>query len=467
MQANYKVVSSEDINYLSAIVGSDYSLTDTENKLKYGSDYTGDFYFEPALILIPSNTEEISKIVSYCYRESIPVTVRGAGTSLSAATVPVYGGIIIAMERFNKIILLDQRNLQAIVEPGVINDVLQAAAIAEGLYYPPDPASKGSCFLGGNIAHSSGGPKAVKYGTTKEYILNLEVVLPNGVIFQTGANTLKNSTGYNLTQLMIGSEGTLGIITKITVKLIPYPAHRLLLLAYFENIEQACTGVASIFHHGITPSALEFVERAAWEYTISYTGLHREIPEWAQALLIIEVDGNYLEGLQQDCEKIYEVLESHHCREVLYAESDFEKEQIWAIRRKVGEAMKSISAFREEDATVPRAELPQLLKRVKEIGEQYKFRSFCYGHAGDGNVHINILRENLNDREWEAVIHQGAREIFEVCKELNGTISGEHGIGYIQKEYMDIIFPQEHLLLLKNIKLAFDPKYIMNPGKIF
>ena len=467
MQIYYKIPDEKDIAYVTSVVGAENILADEENKRIYGSDYTGEFYFEPAFAVKPGNTEEISKIVRYCNENRIAITPRGAGTSLSAATIPVEGGIVLSLERLNKIIEIDERNLQATVEPGVINEVLQQAVIAKGLFYPPDPASKGSCFLGGNVAHSSGGPKAVKYGTTKEYILNLEVVLPNGEIIMTGANTLKNSTGYNLTQLMVGSEGTLGIVTKIVVKLIPYPAHRLLMMAFFESIDKACTSVAAIFHKGITPSALEFVERAAWDHTMGYTGNSMTLPGWAQALLIIEVDGNYLDSLQKDCESIYATLEENGCGDVLYAESDFEKEQIWAIRRKVGEAVKSISAFREEDATVPRAELPKLLHEVKAIGTKYNFRSFCYGHAGDGNVHINILRDSLSDEAWETVIHTGAKEIFEVCKRLKGTISGEHGIGYVQKEYMGIIFPEEQINLMKRIKAAFDPNGIMNPGKIF
>ena len=467
MQGKYKTANENDIEFLTGIVGKEYAFNDMDSKKEYGSDYTGEFHFEPALILKPVSTAEISQILKYCNEQHIPVTPRGAGTSLSAATIPVEGGIMLSMERFNNIIEVDNRNLQATLEPGVINEILQQAVIGQGLYYPPDPASKGSCFLGGNVAHSSGGPRAVKYGTTKEYILNLEVILPSGDIIWTGANTLKNSTGYNLTQLMVGSEGTLGVVTKIVVKLIPYPVHRLLMMASFDSIEKACTSVAAIFHKGITPSALEFVEREAWDYTVGYTKNSFELPEWARAVLIIEVDGHYMETLQKDCEIIYAVLEENGCGDVLYAESDFEKDRIWAIRRKVGEAVKSISQFREEDATVPRAELPKLLHEVKAIGEKYHFRSFCYGHAGDGNVHINILREKLDDEAWEKVIHLGAREIFEVCKALKGTISGEHGIGYVQKEYMDVMFAPVQLELMRKIKLAFDPNGIMNPGKIF
>jgi glycolate oxidase len=397
----------------------------------------------------------------------IPVTVRGAGTGLSGAALPVYGGIVISMERFNKILQIDERNLQATVEPGVINYVFQEEVKKLGLFYPPDPASWGSCSLGGNVAHSSGGPKAVKYGTTRDYVLNIEMVLPNGEVILTGANTLKYSTGYNLTHLMIGSEGTLGIITKIVFRLIPLPKYDLLMLVPFTSAEKACEAVGATFRAGITPSAMEFMERDAIDWSIRYAGeVNFSIrPEW-QALLLIEVDGNNLDVLFSDCETISQIMTDHGCDEILMADTADQKASLWKIRRKVGEAVKSNSVYKEEDTVVPRAELPALLKGVKEIGRRYGFKSVCYGHAGDGNLHVNIIKGDLADEVWDRELPKGIREIFELCKTLGGTISGEHGIGLVQKGYLPIVFPPHQMELMRQIKTLFDPNLILNPGKM-
>jgi glycolate oxidase len=317
------------------------------------------------------------------------------------------------------------------------------------------------------VAHSSGGPRALKYGTTKDYVLNLEVVLPNGEIIWTGANTLKYSTGYHLTQLLVGSEGTLGFVTKIVMKLLPLPKQNLLMLAAFASAEKACEAVAEIFRAGITPSALEFMERDAIDYSMQYTGANIEIPEWVQAHLLIEVDGNNLDQLFIDCEEINKVLEKFEVGDVQFAESAAEKEKLWLLRRKVGEAVKSQSVYKEEDTVVPRAYLPKLLQGVKKIGATYGFQSVCYGHAGDGNLHVNILKGKLTDEQWNKNIKTAIREIFQLCKSLGGTISGEHGIGYVQQEFMDIMFSELHLELMRGIKKVFDPNNIMNPGKIF
>jgi glycolate oxidase len=372
------------------------------------------------------------------------------------------------MEKFNQILKIDEQNLQAIVEPGVINYVFQEEVKKKGLFYPPDPASWGSCSLGGNIAHSSGGPKAVKYGTTRDYVLNLEVVLANGDVIWTGANTLKYSTGYNLTHLMVGSEGTLGIVTKIVFKLIPAPTHDLLMLIPFNNAEKACESVAAVFKSGIIPSAMEFMEKDAIKWSIQHAGeVNFKIDEACEALLLVEVDGTDTEVLMKQCESISQTMVNHECGEILFADSAEQKNALWKIRRKVGEAVKSNSIYKEEDTVVPRAELPKLLKGVKEIGNRYGFKSVCYGHAGDGNLHVNIIKGDLSEEAWEKELPKGITEIFELCKKLGGTISGEHGIGLVQKQYMPIMFSDNHLNLFKQIKKVFDENWILNPGKIF
>ncbi|MCW3075651.1 MAG: FAD/FMN-dependent dehydrogenase [Bacteroidetes bacterium] len=465
---DYNKATSITFKQFEAIVGAGNVSTDKEQLEKYGQDETEDLIFLADVVVKPQTVEQVSAIAKICNDNKIPLTTRGAGTGLSGAALPLKGGVLLSMEKFNKILKIDERNLQAMVEPGVINYTFQEEVKKLGLFYPPDPASWGSCSLGGNIAHSSGGPKAVKYGTTRDYVLNLEVVLANGDIMWTGANTLKYSTGYNLTHLMVGSEGTLGIVTKIVFKLIPLPKYDLLMLVPFKEAEDACRAVGQVFRAGITPSAMEFMERDAIDWSIKYAGeVNFEIkPEW-QALLLIEVDGNNQEVLMQDCEVISAIMQEHNSDEILFADSAEQKNALWKIRRKVGEAVKSNSIYKEEDTVVPRAELPALLKGVKDIGRKYGFSSVCYGHAGDGNLHVNIIKGDLSDDVWNNDLPKGIKEIFELCKTLRGTISGEHGIGLVQKEYLDIVFPKHQLELMRNIKKVFDPNYILNPGKIF
>lgn len=463
----YGKVTGKVLDELIAICGTDFVSTSKEVVEDYSHDYTEDLRYYPEVVVKPRTAVEISAIMKLCNRERIPATPRGAGTGLSGGALPVFGGILISMERFNKILEIDERNLQATVEPGVINQVFQDAVIEKGLFYPPDPASRGSCFLGGNLAECAGGPKAVKYGVTKDYVLNTEVVLPSGDIIWTGANVLKNSTGYNLTQLLIGSEGTLGIITKIVFRLIPYPTHNLLLLVPFTSAEKACEAVAAVFRAGITPSAMEFMERDAIDYVRKFVDVNLAVADDIKAHLIIEVDGNDMDALFKDCERITEVMNEFGATDVLFAESAQQKAELWKMRRATGEAVKSHSIYKEEDTVVPRAELPALLKGVKDIGAKYGFRSVCYGHAGDGNLHVNIIKEEMSDEDWNTLVPKGIREIFELCVKLGGTISGEHGIGLVQKDYMDVPFSKVQLDLQKGIKTLFDPNHILNPGKMF
>ncbi len=464
---HYQRVTSAIIEQFIGISGKEHVLSDAETLHDYGHDQTEDLQFRPELVIKPGKAEEISEILKICNRHLIPLTPRGGGTGLSGGALPVHGGIILSTERLNRIIEIDERNLQATVEPGVINQVFQDAVMEKGLFYPPDPASRGSCFLGGNLAECAGGPKAVKYGVTKDYVLNMEVVLPTGEIIWTGANVLKNSTGYNLTQLMIGSEGTLGVITKIVFKLIPLPTKNLLLLVPFFSPEKACEAVSAVFKAGITPSGMEFMERDAIEFVMQYVDVKVPVKDGILAHLLIEVDGNDQDMLFRDCEKISEVMYRYECDEILFAESAQQKADLWRMRRAVGEAVKSHSIYKEEDTVVPRASLPVLLNGVKQIGKKYGFRSVCYGHAGDGNLHVNIIRENMSQEDWDNQVPKGITEIFELCVKLKGTISGEHGIGYVQKNYMTVAFNPVQIELQKGIKKLFDPNLILNPGKMF
>ncbi len=461
-------LSENIIQSLEKILGHEFVFTDQETRNRYGHDETEDYVFPPAVVVKPANSSEISGILKLANQHQIPVTTIGGQTGLSGGALCIHQGIGLSTERLNKIIEIDEKNLQVTVEPAVITQVLREAVAEKGLFYPPDPSSQGSCWIGGNVAENAGGARAVKYGVTKDYVLNLEIVLANGEIIWTGANTLKNSTGYNLTQLMVGSEGTLGIITKIVMKLLPKNNHNVLMLIPFFQADQACEAVSAIFRAGIVPSALEFMERDAIDWTLKYNNnISVTVKPEIQAHLLVEVDGNYPEILFAEAEKIMTVVEQFSIDEVLFADTKDQKNALWKMRRSVAEAVKANSVYKEEDTVVPRFELPKLLKGIKAIGEKYGFKSVCYGHAGDGNLHVNIIRGTLSDHDWDVEVTKGIREIFELTVSLKGTLSGEHGIGFVQKNYMDIAFNNTQIQLMKGIKSIFDPNNILNPGKIF
>jgi glycolate oxidase len=450
------------------IIGAAYVVTDRDLLQPYSHDETEELVFMPQVVLKPRTAEEIGAVMRICNDHRIPVTPRGAGTGLSGGALPHLGGVVISTERMNTIIGIDERNGQVVTEPGVITEVLQDAVRERGLFYPPDPSSRGSCFIGGNIAENSGGPKAVKYGVVKDYVLNLELVLPTGDIIWTGANVLKNSTGYNLTALVVGSEGTLGIVTKIVLKLLPLPRYDLLMLVPFRSLEKAGEAVAAIFRAGFVPSALELVEVDALRITVRYLESAVDVPADIAAHLLIEVDGNDPEKLMTDMEAIAVLLEGYGAGEdVLLAEDAAQKAELWKIRRRVAEAVKKAGYTIEEDTVVPRAELPALIRGVKALGLEYGFHAVCYGHAGDGNLHIRIKKEgSVNSQEDPAMV-ESLRALFGLVRRLGGTISGEHGVGLVQKGYLDIVFNEVQLELMRGIKAVFDPNGILNAGKIF
>ena len=469
MQSNIKSgLTAEIINSFRKIVGENYVLYDDETLDRYAHDETENLYYLPDVVIKPRTAEEISEIMKICNAKKIPVTPRGAGTGLSGGALPHLGGVVLAMERLNSILGIDERNLQVTTEPGVITEVLQTTVKEKGLFYPPDPASRGSCFIGGNISENSGGPKAVKYGVVKDYVLNLEVVLPTGEIIWTGANVLKNSTGYNLTQLIVGSEGTLGIVTKIVLRLIPFPKYDLLMLVPFKKLEQAGEAVSAIFRAGFVPSAMELVEINALKIVSDFVDSSAvQVSDDIEAHLIIEVDGNNMDVLMGEMEAISEMLMQYEIGEIYFAADAQQKAELWKLRRRVAEAVKLVGYTIEEDTVVPRAELPALIRGVKELGVQYNFDVVCYGHAGDGNLHIRIHKDGTPNSFGDEEMTKSLRALFELVKNLGGTISGEHGIGLIQKGYMDIMFEAKQLELMRQIKKAFDPNNILNAGKIF
>ncbi len=465
---NYTRINKSHIKYFNQILDDNNILFGKECS-QYASDHTENLTFVPELVLFPNSTQDVANILRYCNKHNISITPSAALTGLSGGALPIYGGISLSMKKMNKVLSIDEENFQATIQPGLINEEFQNILEKKNLFYPPDPASKGSCTLGGNFALNAGGPKAVKYGVTSNYVLNLEIVLPNGDVFWTGANTLKNSTGYNLTQLMIGSEGTLGVITKAVVKLLSLPSQKLLILIPFNINLEACRAVSDIMYNNILPSSLEFMEKDAVVFVRdqNYADLPFTIEEKTESYLLIEIDGSNKEQLFNEAEKIYDLLQNYDCGEVIVADNKIEQERIWKVRRSIGLAVKAFSIYKEEDTVVPRANLVKLLEGVKIIGTKYNFKSICYGHAGDGNLHVNILKDGLTNYQWDVILNKAIREIFELCVKLGGTISGEHGIGFVQKQYMDIPFTDSNLELQKQIKQIFDPNNILNPGKIF
>ncbi|MDL5048885.1 FAD-linked oxidase C-terminal domain-containing protein [Oscillatoria amoena NRMC-F 0135] len=454
-------VSIDIVSQFEAIVGKENVILDKELRGEYAHDKTEDYSFLPSVVVKPGSTREVSQLLRLCNEQRMSVTARGAGTGLAGSALPTHHGVVISMERFNKILNIDELNLQATVEPGVITEVFQNAVKAKGLFYPPDPASKGSCFLGGNLAQNSGGPKAVKYGVTRDYVLNLEVVLPTGEIIWTGANVLKNSTGYNLTQLMCGSEGTLGIITKIVFKLRGYPQKDVLLLIPFATNEEACKAIAAIFTAGIQPSGVEFFERIAALQTLEYcekvlnSPVTTRFPENMDAYLLCELDGNDEEVLMRDAERVMNVVEQFNAGEILFAESTAQKDELWKVRKNISPAVNWFTLTKSEDVVVPRGNLPKLVTGIKEIGKRYGFKTVCFGHLGDGNLHVNVLKQSISDHDWETKIPEGIGEIFKLTVSLGGTLSGEHGIGIAKRPYMPIAMSQTNLELMRGIKKSF------------
>ncbi len=453
---------------LKEAVGENYVFLDHETLDVFAKDETENLYFLPHIVIKPRTAAEISAVMNICNEYKIPVTPRGAGTGLSGGALPNLGGVLISFERMNSILEIDERNLQVTVEPGVITEVLQNAVKEKGLFYPPDPSSRGSCFIGGNIAENSGGPKAVKYGVVKDYVLNLEVVLPTGEIIWTGANVLKNATGYNLTQLIVGSEGTLGLVTKIVLRLIPYPKFDLLMLVPFNDLEKAGAAVSAIFRAGFTPSALELVEADALRIVSKFVNSSAvPLGNDVAAHLIIEVDGNDTDVLLKEMESIAAVLSDYDCGEIYFADDEMQKAELWKLRRRVAEAVKLAGYTIEEDTVVPRASLPALIQGIKKLRDQYDFDAVCYGHAGDGNLHVRIKKPGSMYSLDNPEVIPALKALFSLVKSMGGTISGEHGIGLIQKEYMPIMFDDVTLNLMRSIKKVFDPNNILNAGKIF
>ncbi len=459
-------ISKTHVEKIKELCGEKNVFHDEETRELYSHDETEDLKFAPEVVVKPQTKEQISALMKFCHEENIPVTPRGGGTGLSGGALAVAGGVVLSVELINNILEIDTENFVAVVQPGVLTEVLQNEVEKLGLYYPPDPASRGSCQLGGNIAENAGGPHAVKYGVTSDYVMGLEVVLPGGDIIRTGGKLFKNVTGYDLTRLFVGSEGTLGIVTEAVLKLLPLPPYRQLLLAPFDSIQNAVTALQKIFMNKIIPSAAEFMVKDAVRFAEERLG--KTFPEHdAEAHLLLEADGTSKTLVEEESVRMGELCMENGALTVLVAENENKQKELWSLRRCIGEAVKKQSTYKEEDTVVPRARLPELLKEIQRISEKYHLRIVCYGHAGDGNIHANILKENMDDQKWKELLPVAVCELFKEVVALGGMISGEHGIGYVQKDYMPIALSPAELTLMKSIKSTFDPRGILNPGKLF
>jgi glycolate oxidase len=450
-------------NQIRSIAGKENVFEDKETRICYSYDATNLKYL-PDLIVYPANCEQIAAIVKLANTFRFPVIPRGAGTGFTGGTLPVEGGVVLVLTKMNKILQIDQDNLLAVVEPGVVTADLQKEVEKIGLFYPPDPASLKMSTLGGNVAECAGGPRAVKYGVTKDYVLGLEVVLPTGEIISAGIQTVKGVVGYDLTKLMVGSEGTLGIVTKIILRLLPLPKAKRTMLAIFPTIEAAATTVSQIISSRIIPTTLEFMDNATIRCVEDY--LHMGLPVEAGALLIIEVDGAP-EAIAQDILEIQEICVANKAVEAKVAKDNQEAEELWKARRAVSPAVVKLNPTKiNEDITVPRSKVAEILRRVEAVAKKHNLIIVNFGHAGDGNIHVNVMIDKRRPGEEERA-HAAVQDIFEATLELGGTISGEHGIGITKAPYIAMELGDMGLEVMKRIKKAFDPNNILNPGKIF
>ncbi len=464
----YKPLTEAILLKLSEIVGEENLLVKTDAIEPYSHDEVAELHHAPEAVARVTNTAQVAAIMKLAQAERFPVTPRGAGQGLSGGAVPAVGGLVLSLERMNRILEIDAENLVATVEPGVITGNLHRAVEERGLFYPPDPASLDSCSLGGNIAENSGGPRAVKYGVTKDYVVGLEVVLPGGEVVNMGGKVVKNVTGYSLIQLLLGSEGTLAVITKILLRLIPLPKERIDLLVPFPDIRSATKSVSEIIEAKIVPVALEFMERDS--LLACEKLLEREVPfRDSAAHLLITLDGADRASMEADSEKIGEIVLNNGAQDVLVADNTPTRERLWDARKKLIEAVKNLSPqkiMETMDVVVPRSEIPVLLDRVKAIAKQEALNIISFGHAGDGNVHVCIVKD-IDDATWRAKVPHAADLIYRACTELGGMITAEHGVGLVRKQYLHHSLDPVQIALMKRIKESFDPGYLLNPAKIF
>jgi len=458
-----KSLNKDLFKRLEKIVGKENLFSSKEDLICYGYDATN-LEMLPDLVVFPTSVEQISQVLTLANENSFPVVPRGMGTGFSGGSIPVQGGVVLVMTRFNRIIEIDAENLIAVVEPGVVTGDFQKEVEKLGLFYPPDPASTLYCTLGGNVAECAGGPRAVKYGVTKDYVLGLEVVLPTGEVIDTGVRTMKGVVGYDLTKLFVGSEGTLGVITKIVLRLIPMPDARKTLMVVFDRVEDAATCVSKIIGSKIVPSTLEFMDNASIQCVEDY--LNIGLPRDAGALLLIEVDGDR-EILPKYVQKIDEIASELNRYEWRVADNESEAEVLWKARKALSPASYRLNPTKiAEDITVPRNQIATFIKEARNIAEERHLKIINFGHAGDGNIHTSLMINEKDEGEKRRA-EEAIEEIFKLTIRLGGTLSGEHGVGITKARYIGMELSQGTIKVMKQIKRVLDPNNILNPGKIF
>lgn len=462
----YNKVTEEILSELKGIVGEENVLTDVRDLEKYSHDETSiGVKALPEVVVKPENTTQVSKVLALANERKIPVTPRGQGTGLCSGAVPIYGGILLSLERMNRILEIDEDNLMAVVEAGVVLSDLRAEVEKRGLFYPADPGERTS-VIGGNVGTNAGGMNGVKYGKTRDYILGLEVVLPSGKVLNLGGKVVKRSTGYDLMHLIIGSEGTLAVVTKAILKLVKLPKMFMTLYVPFNNLHDAARAVSDILRERITPTAMEFVERDVIleaERKVGKTMPHHD----SEAYLIIRIEGDKEEELYENAEGISEICMKNNAVDVLVADTKERQDRIWDIRSIFYEAIVKSETVELVDAAVPPSKIPEYVEKVKEISQRYGVRILSYGHAGDGNIHVHPMKGDLSDDEWNEKLPKVMEDLYREARALGGVISGEHGIGWTKKKYLPICLDEEEIRLMKEIKRIFDPNNILNPGKIF
>jgi glycolate oxidase len=458
-------IAADLLPELAAIVGAQHVRADDDARVQYGMDALKRGH--PAdVVVFPKSTLEVAAVVRVCARHRVPIVPRGGGSGYTGGSVPIRGGVVVSLERMNRILEIDEANLIAVAEPNVVTGDLQDAVERVGLFYPPDPASLRQSVIGGNVAECAGGPRAFKYGTTKQYVLGLEAVLPTGEIVETGGKVVKNVVGYDLTHLLVGSEGTLAIITKIILRLVPKPPAQATLRASFPDVSAAVAAVTNVIRERVVPAALELVDGDSLEAVARYLQVRSLAPAGTGAILLVEVDGSPA-SVADEASRVEQACRNAGATEVLRAHDDAARQELWRVRRELSLSLKTITPLKfNHDVVVPKGRIPQLFDLVDRLKREFSLRIPCFGHAGDGNIHVNIM-VNPSDEAERARAHAAERVLFEGVVALEGSISGEHGIGFAKARFLDIELSEEEIALMKRVKRAFDPDGILNPGKIF
>ncbi len=456
------------LSRIEGVLGPGALLVSRESVEKYCRDETEGLFMRPEAVALALDTGQVSAILRLASRFGVPVTPRTGGTGVTGGALPVAGGLVLSLERMNSILEIDRDNLAAVVQPGVVTGVLHRAVEEKGLFYPPDPASLDSCTIGGNVAECAGGPRAVKYGVTGNFVTGIECVLASGAIERWGGKVKKDVAGYDIIGLLVGSEGTLAVVTEIVLRLLPKPAASADLLVPFGGVGAAAACASAVVGSGTVPAAIEFMDALCIRAAKDLLGRLPRGVEGAEAALIFQIDGSNPETVERESLKVGEICQACGAGDVFVAASSSEKERLWEMRRKLREALLARCRTKfSEDVAVPPASLPGLVLGLKDIERKYRVEIACFGHAGDGNVHVNVLRGERDEQAWAGLRKEIMADIFTLAVGLGGTLSGEHGIGLAKKDFMHLKFSRNQIRLMKRIKAAFDPAGILNPGKIF